>query len=170
MNTATTYQEEFMGIRLTKTEINRLHSLKSECEAANESLEGAVGKYNDTIDAAWNTFEDCLREYSEALYTARETLDNAIEVHAMSLSEAKSFIDDLANEREEMIEDRSERWKESEAGENAQTLLDSLREFETSCEPFEPETTEAPEIESPEHIDTVSIPDTPGLIEAITEL
>lgn len=159
-----------MGIKLTKAEINRLHSLKSDCEEANESLERAVGNYNDSVDAAWDTFEDCLREYSEALFAARETLDNAVEDHTTSIGEAKSFIDDLANDREEEIADRSERWQESEAGENAQTLLDGLREFETSCEPFEPETTEAPEIEAPDHIDTGSIPDAPGLIEAITEL
>ncbi|MTH95249.1 hypothetical protein [Roseibium sp. RKSG952] len=158
-----------MGIKLIKSEIDRLINLKNDCERADETLSAAINTYNDAVDAAWRTFEDNLRVYAEALNEAQSELSSEIESHDTVLNDAKEYLDALANDREAQISERSERWQESEAGENAQSLVDALREME-SYESFEPEFVEAPEVEEPQHIDQGSIPAASGMIESIIEM
>ena len=51
-----------------------------------------------------------------------------------SLEEAKSELETMHQSLEEVLEDKSDKWRESEAGEQAQAELDNIQESMDSIE------------------------------------
>lgn len=80
-----------------------------------------------------------LEKHIADLHEARDALAQAMATYAESLSDAREFRDELVSGWREDIEDRSEKWKESEKGEAATTFVDAWEALELDEMDFEPE-------------------------------
>lgn len=83
---------------------------KSQCvldlEQAKQALENEIEDFNAEKSRLYQKVADALEKYNEALNEARE------------------FTTDIHSEMEEYYENRSDRWKEGDAGSNYQTWMD----------------------------------------------
>jgi hypothetical protein len=75
----------------------------------------------------------------EALNTAHAAMVEAIRAYNAALAAAATFAETIATERREEWDGRSERWQDSDAGQNAATFVEEWEGFE------------AEEIEEPEN-------------------
>ena len=75
----------------------------------------------------------------EALNTAHAAMLEAIRAYNAALSAATSFAETISTERREEWDGRSERWQESDAGQNASTLVEEWEGFADTEEVDEPE-------------------------------
>jgi hypothetical protein len=75
----------------------------------------------------------------EALNTAHAAMVEAIRAYNAALAAAATFAETIATERREEWDGRSERWQDSDAGQNAATFVEDWEGFE------------AEEIEEPEN-------------------
>lgn len=67
----------------------------------------------------------------EALNTAHAAMVEAIRAYNAALAVAATFAEKIATERREEWDGRSERWQESDAGQNAATFVEEWEGFET---------------------------------------
>ena len=75
----------------------------------------------------------------EALNTAHAAMLEAIRAYNAALSAATSFAETISTERREEWDGRSERWQESDAGQNAVTLVEEWEGFAETEEVDEPQ-------------------------------
>lgn len=66
----------------------------------------------------------------EALNTAHAAMVEAIRAYNAALAAAATFAETIATERREEWDGRSERWQESDAGQNAATFVEEWEGFE----------------------------------------
>jgi hypothetical protein len=95
--------------RLSKQQESARDALAARMDAAGEALAQAVARYN---------------EATAALYVAVEA---ATEQANAVLEDARVYAEAVADEIEQAIEEKSERWQESEAGDNYRAWLDEWR-------------------------------------------
>ena len=67
----------------------------------------------------------------ETLNTAHAAMVEAIRAYNAALSGAATFAETIATERREEWDGRSERWQESDAGQNAATFVEEWESFES---------------------------------------
>jgi chromosome segregation ATPase len=84
--------------KLTKTELEQRDALVAKLRVARESLDTAVNEFNAKLDDMRNELTPHADAYNELL------------------EEARGFMEDIARERQEAFDERSESWQESDKG------------------------------------------------------
>jgi len=100
-----------MAFKMTKSEKTRITTLLAKMENA-----------RDKVDLAVTTFNSKVSELEAPVTKAIDTLN---ELQA----EIYGVMEDIHNERSGEFDDKSERWQESEAAEDAQSWLSSIEYF-----------------------------------------
>lgn len=114
-----------MAFRLTRAEIKQRDELADKLDEAAEALKSAVEAFNARLEEVTQDVSSALETYNEAV------------------AEARSFMEDVASERQLEWEDKSERWQEGERGQAAQEWISA----------WESDPPEDVEIDVPEGID-----------------
>lgn len=95
---------------------------------AHAALVAAIATYNEAVRAAWSTLEAARDEYNASMETVGESL--------------RAIGDELAAE----IAERSDHWRESDAGSNAETWAEAFAGFDPEVfEPDEPDEVDEPD-------------------------
>jgi hypothetical protein len=116
--------------KLTKAELTQRDAAAQTLQDRYTDLMAAIEAYNNAISAHWTPVETALADYNEAI------------------NEANAWKQDRAQEMQDYIEDKSEKWQESD---KAQQLTAWKEQYEEEFEQVE--------IEQPEPIDDGSIED-----------
>ncbi len=114
-----------MSFKLTKVEIKRRDDYASELSELADKLSEAIDTFN------------------QELVNARTPVEAAVEAYNTLLEEAKGFAFDIANQAENDISEKSEKWQEGERGEAANEWKDAWENIEL----------DEIEIEFPEELD-----------------
>jgi len=117
-------------MKLTKEQRRTIETASGDLIAAHETFRRAIGAFNAVVEPAFETLTAAAGEY-----------DNERE-------EAVSAIQGVGEALRESIEEKSERWTESKAGQAAARLAARFEEFDFGDREFE--LGEEPEIEEPE--------------------
>jgi ElaB/YqjD/DUF883 family membrane-anchored ribosome-binding protein len=72
---------------------------------------------------ARSQLEDSISEFNKAVADAKELLKVAEDKYNETLQEARGFCEDMANDWDNQIAERSDSWRESEQAEAAQKLV-----------------------------------------------
>ena len=124
-----------MAFKLTKAEDQRRMDYVTSLNELKSKLEDAIGEFNAKREELKAPVEAAFNAYKEAL------------------AEAKGFAEDIASAAEGQIDDKSERWQESERGEAARSWQQEW---------------EGAELDEPDDIDFGDDLDTPDLDHADT--
>lgn len=115
--------------KLTKAELAKRDDLVAALEIASGVLSDAVDEFNASLAASREKLEAIVNDYNE------------------TLSKARDFVEDIAQSRRDEWNDKSERWQEGEAGQNASAFVDAWEGIEL----------DDIEIDFPEPIDELDI-------------
>lgn len=117
-----------MAFKFTKADKARHAEIVAELRDAHGALESAVEAFNDAVKEAWEAVAE-----PHGLYLA-------------AVEKAERFRDDMVSQAESDLEDKSEKWQESEAGERAQNWASELRDLSfAEFEAEKPEKAECPD-------------------------
>jgi hypothetical protein len=117
-----------MAFKLTKKE-------RAEYEVHTADLSEAAAKLYRAVD-----------EYNAAVAEARDALEAPLAAYNAALEVAGAFVAGIHEASQEAYDDKSERWQESEAGQNAYAWLESWESID-----FDPvELDEPVELEEPD--------------------
>lgn len=117
------------GRELTSAQTTERDRISEELQTAHEELEAAVSAYNNALEELKNPVEEALEKLNAAL------------------SDARDLRDEIVNDAEEYIGERSEKWQDGEAGQ-------AVSEYKSSWEYAE---IEEASIEFPEQIEMPDI-------------
>src|SRR5262245_21534791 len=95
-----------MAFKLTKEEIAKRDEIFAALNEKYAELETAVGEYNEAVGKAQTEVENVLAEYNKVLADARE------------------LAQDIANDADSEMMEKSEKWADSDAGQAAQAFKD----------------------------------------------
>ena len=113
-------------------------------------LEDAAKKVEEAIDA-----------FNTGLEALRETAAPAIEAYNDALREAAEFTGQIASDADFEFGEKSEKWQESERGQDARDWIDTWNDVDLEEIAIEwPEEIEQPDLSAGERID--QLPDKPG--------
>jgi len=90
-----------MAFKLTKTEETRLEKLKTDLTDTYSGLEKAVSDYNEGEDEL------------------RAAIDNALALYNQNLAEFRSFVEEVATDRRNEYDEKSDGWREGDNGSTA---------------------------------------------------
>ena len=90
-----------MALKLTKDEIKRKDDHVSELEKQKANMEMAIEIFNAAMETARVDLREAVGKYNEAL------------------DDARGFAEDIASRLENEIDDKSEKWQESDKGQAA---------------------------------------------------
>jgi hypothetical protein len=127
-------------IGLNKADRKELQALIDAGHEANEALEDALWRFNDVVAIEW------------------EKVTVAIAAVNAAAAKVAQRIEDHVQDWQSEMQDRSDRWAESDAGVEAQELCDEWTNV--SLDPIEIDEPEGVEIELPDY---ESIPDMHGV-------
>ena len=108
-----------MAFKLSKADVERKDGYVAD-------LREAEGKLNDAVST-----------YNTEVTTRRAAVEAAVEAFNEILGEAGGFCEDIANEAESQIDDKSERWQQSETGQFAIAWKDAWHQISLDLEPVE---------------------------------
>ena len=112
-----------MAFALTKQE-------QSDRSAAVERLRNAQASMDDARGAAEAVIADAINVYNDAL-----------EFYNIAVEDAAMFRDDLVSRLEDEFDSRSETWRDSEKGADAQTFIDEWQGLEFAALDLHPDIT-----------------------------
>ena len=98
--------------QLSKEQNKTLHTLNIDAQATGNDLEVAITKYN------------------EILADIKLALDTALNAHNEKLTELRDFSNDIVSEIQEYMDERSDKWQESENGERYAEWKSSWEDLE----------------------------------------
>ena len=84
--------------RLSKEQLKKHADLSAELHDAHEELDGAIKQFNETVA------------------TAYAKLETFVETFNSKVADANAFIEEVHSEQESYADDKSDRWRESDAG------------------------------------------------------
>ena len=96
-----------MAFKLDKQEIARRDGLVTDLTEARSKLEDAISTYNDAMSKLQDPLNDVLKTYNEALEAAR------------------GFAEDIASQADGDIDDKSDKWREGDKGQEATEWKDA---------------------------------------------
>ena len=121
-------KETSMAFKLKKKEITERDNHVHEIEEAYSTLKSAIGEFNATIQEHREKIEEAQTKYHEVVHDAREWVQETIGEHRANLDE------------------RSERWKDSQAGRTADAWVEQWENLDMDPTSVElPEDLEAPD-------------------------
>lgn len=100
-----------MAFKMTKTEITRVQKVLTQIEASRDAVNVAVASYNSAVIELSAPVDAAISDLNEVY------------------NEMYGIFEDIHAERSEEFNDKSERWQESEAAENAQQWLEEVETF-----------------------------------------
>jgi hypothetical protein len=103
-----------MAFKLDKQEIARRDQIKEELVELRGKLEDAVSTYNAALEGLKAPVEEALAAYNVAV------------------EEARGFAEDIANQADNEISNKSEKWQEGEKGQAASEWKDAWENEEFS--------------------------------------
>lgn len=101
-----------MALKLTKDEIKQRDGFIADLEKGSSNLEEAFKVFNSVLEGARIDLRDAVGKYNEALAAAR------------------GFAEDIASRLEDEIDDKSEKWQESDKGQAAAAFKDDWESVE----------------------------------------
>lgn len=113
---------------LTKASLADKSKHQQAIDVAVTELESAIGGYNETVNAAKQKVEDALKKLNDAI------------------SSADNWRDGIHADQESYFEDRSEKWQESDAGQNYSAWMDEWSQEFEQVELEYPEELEMPDV------------------------
>lgn len=126
---------------LSKAQRTELQTLSTKLQEAFYNLEDTVDKYNGEMESQWELVESALESYNDVV------------------SEVSGFKDDVAGQIQEYIDERSEKWPETDNGQAITSWHDEVENFET--EPLELESPESLSVD--QNCDLSDFPEDAGL-------
>jgi len=124
-----------MAFKLTKQEQTQRDAHVEQLRAAQACVEDARAVADDAIMHAINVYNDTVRVYN------------------MALTDAEGFTDDLLSRLEEELDTRSDTWRDSEKGSDAQTFLAEWQALDFL--EIDEQADLTLDAETPEHADTL---------------
>lgn len=115
-------------MKITRTQAKQVETVERTMSKAYTKVCSAIDKYNDEVGALYAALETELREYTEAVESAQ------------------AIVEEVATELRDKIEARSDAWRESDAGNAAESWVSEWEEFTIA----EAEADEPTEVEHPE--------------------
>jgi hypothetical protein len=131
-------------IRLSKKEAGVLQTLLDAAQAAAEACDDAAHEYNDAVATAGAVLLKAVSVFNDA----RDALVLEIESHV--------------DEWQEEIENKSESWQRSEAGEAARESIDQWQEWRKELWPVEFELPDDLDLDLPDCWDMPDLGDVPA--------
>ena len=98
-------------IRLTKTDTSRRKEIIESSRDARSALEDAIAAYNRAVSEANSELSAAITAYNE------------------HIEEVSGFAQDIATELREAYDERSESWKDSDAGHAANDFVETWENF-----------------------------------------
>jgi hypothetical protein len=136
--------------KLAKATLAARTELVEKLGTSYSELEEAVGQFNDTMNEAWVDLENAINAYNEKLDTAwGEKLEPAITSYNEVVGEANEWKQDVVSSIEEFMNEKSEKWQESDAASRYESWKDNFTdEFST----YDQDRPEDMNPEQPDHI------------------
>jgi hypothetical protein len=75
--------------------------------------------YVKDLNYKWLAVQEAIEQYNERTAALQADVDKAVEEYNETLNEARGFVEDIASEASDEIDDKSEKWQESEKAEAA---------------------------------------------------
>jgi hypothetical protein len=97
---------------LTKQEVAQRDQLLERLNVADNELIAATDVYNAAIEAAWGALEKAIESFNEAAQAA------------------KAFAEDIARERREEYDGKSDRWREGDAASSIDSWITEWEQVE----------------------------------------
>jgi hypothetical protein len=120
-------------IGFTKTDHAQLQGLLEAGRAANAACETAVTAFDDAVAIAWEAVADAIADANDAA------------------AAVTAFLEARVADWEDEFGDRSERWQQSDKGEEARQWIDEWDDFARKLEPAAHDAPEPIEIELPDY-------------------
>jgi uncharacterized protein YukE len=121
--------------RLSKDHQKQIGELASKLRSIGDNLTAEIEKFNDQLQEMRESIESDLTDYNEAI------------------DEANQFRDDIHSNMSDYFDERSDKWKEGEAGGSYESWMDQWsNEFENAEVTF-PDKIELPELSTADQID-----------------
>jgi hypothetical protein len=128
--------------KLSKEQAATLARHVEALNSAADNVRVAVEVFNDAVQAAWAKVEEARDAYND------------------EVSAAADFADGIYGEQQDYFGERSEKWAESEAGEQYQSWMGQWEVVLDELEVGEPPTLDEPEFTAAEALE--SLPASPG--------
>jgi len=119
--------------KLSKAQIKERDDLSAKLSEAGDVLNAAITKYNEAIKAAYEDVEKAMSEFNTAVIEARD------------------FVEQVHSDIENYYDDKSEKWQESERGQNYSSWRDAWSEAISELNEVE--------YSEPDSFDEADIPD-----------
>lgn len=117
--------------RISKSQQADITEAMNECQAAGQSIESLVDQFNEVLAEWREKFSEAADHYNEKVADFREVYS------------------DLAGKAREYLEERSDKWRESEAGEIYEQWASDMENVEA----------EEVEIDFPDDLEQPNLPD-----------
>jgi len=117
----------------------------------------------DTLSEAAAKLAEAVEEYNSIVEKARGDVDEALSAYNSAREDFVEVVNEVANRIEEEYDNKSERWQESDKGQEAQTFVEWYTEFRdgTLSEDLEIEFPDALEFPDPMSDIPEEFPETP---------
>jgi hypothetical protein len=140
--------------RITKKQQKELDALRETLGEKTNALSEAIDGYNSTQEDAFKKLETAIEEYNDATRGAWEDVETALGSLNETATETVETVQGWGEEITAYVEEKSERWQESDRGEA----------FIAWGEEFENFSIDVPEIDEPT---PTEIPDTVGPLDPL---
>lgn len=108
----------------------------------------------EKLRAAWNVLDARVDDFNGAVSTAWDRVRVSIEEYDAIVQEARELRDEITNDLEQRIGEKSEKWQESERGKAASGLMDAWGSVQLDeIELDEPDGLETPDAEHAEELE-----------------
>lgn len=146
-------------MKLSRDQKERIREALAKVNEERVELAECLDKYNSEVSSAYGALCAAIETFDAAVESAwDEHVSGAVESYNAVAGELASAIEDTASELRDAWNDRSEKWQESDAGQDAEAFISELESVEVpEFDPDKPDGAPVPdepdEIEPPDEID-----------------
>lgn len=130
--------------KISKENIARRDELVALLDKKKTAVTEAIDELNEKLKAKEKEIQHLLQEYSDIIEDGGSELDTLVEEYNEVVSDVNDFCVDVSSSIEDYMNERSEKWQESEKAEAYQSWKD---DWEQSFQEMSLEKPEAPSIE-----------------------
>lgn len=130
--------------KISKENIARREELIALLDKKKTAVTEAVDELNEKLKAKEKAIQDLLQEYADIIEDGGNELETLVEEYNEVVSDVNDFCVDVSSSIEDYMNERSEKWQESEKAEAYQSWKD---DWEQSFQEMDLQRPEAPSVE-----------------------
>jgi len=153
--------------KLSKETLKRRDEIAEKLRSRGADLEATVEGFNTKVGEAWTKLETALEEYNSVLESEwNGGLEGVLSDYNEAVGEANEWKQEVAQEIQDWMDERSDKWQESPAAEKYQTWKEP---FEEEFQTAELERPENVEVEEPGELTLDDVEDVAELLGGLPE-